>query len=158
MCTYQLSTTPALDFLLPISRYFVYVAYAAWTVVFLGLVYRLIGRLLSRAAPAQVFDTEGNIVAMKQSDAQAAPSSASFRVVCPVHGVEAQVHLSGLGGNEAAALSECSLHPGNPGGPPCEGRCIMLGGEAIPLTDVPHDRGEARVPGAVHDGTVKHAR
>jgi hypothetical protein len=143
VCTYQLSATPGLDFLSPICRYFVYVAYLAWAVVFLGLVHRLVGRLAGRAAAPRVFDTEAHIVAINHAELPPPPSSASFLVVCPVHGVEAQVQLSGLGGNEAAALNECSLHPGHPGGPPCEGRCIMLGAEAV---------SQARVPGVVHEG------
>lgn len=67
------------------------------------------------------------------------PVSVPLRVQCPIHGVNARVTLvlSGLG--TAPELTTCSLHPGHSGGPPCEGRCVVLD----------HDR-EAEVPLTPH--------
>lgn len=41
VCTWQLAKALHLDFLLPIPRYFIYVALAAWLLTFLGLLHRL---------------------------------------------------------------------------------------------------------------------
>lgn len=54
VCTYRLAAIPGLEFLSPISGYFVYVAYAAWAVVFLGLLHRLFGKLSGQPAPRAV--------------------------------------------------------------------------------------------------------
>jgi hypothetical protein len=122
------------------------------------LLHLLIGGVAGRAAPARVaargrvFDAEDEIVAPRQDDGQPAPRSASYRVICPVHHVEAQVQLSGTGGNEYVALSDCSLHPGNPGGPPCEGRCIVLGEDGTPLA-APLDRGAAPARASAKDAS-----
>ncbi|MDP3908816.1 MAG: tellurite resistance/C4-dicarboxylate transporter family protein [Gemmatimonadales bacterium] len=121
VCTYQLAHAVGVPFLLPISRGFVYVAYAAWTVAFVGLLRSLGG---GRGAPP---DAAPGVAA---SGAGEEPKPVALRVLCPVHGVEARVQLLTLAGHEPAGLGECSLRPGRKGGvPACEEHCIELSRE-----------------------------
>lgn len=123
VCTFQLSRV-GLPFLFPISRWFVYIAYAAWALTFVGLLRRLAANVGLR----QERVLEPPVLARELEKR----TSVSFRVLCPVHGVEARVELQGIAGNEPPSLGECSLRPGRGGVPPCEGRCIELAGEEEP--------------------------
>jgi tellurite resistance protein TehA-like permease len=53
VCTYSLAQAMGLPFLLPVPRYFVYVAYVAWAAAFLGLLHHLIGGLRGGVARAR---------------------------------------------------------------------------------------------------------
>ena len=61
-----------------------------------------------------------------QFEERGTPIRLPLRVRCPVHGVDARVQVMVSGPLQAPVLAECSLHPGHAGGPPCEGRCVML--------------------------------
>ncbi|MBI4421964.1 MAG: hypothetical protein HY560_14160, partial [Gemmatimonadetes bacterium] len=62
-------------------------------------------------------------------DYGAVPVPVSLRVTCPVHAVEARVRVLAVGGaHPRATLTECSLFPGQGGGVPCEGRCVVQSG------------------------------
>jgi NNP family nitrate/nitrite transporter-like MFS transporter len=50
----------------------------------------------------------------------------ALRVRCPVHDVEARVHLMVSPKPDRTHLDGCSLYPGQ-GSPPCEGRCVVTG-------------------------------
>jgi NNP family nitrate/nitrite transporter-like MFS transporter len=65
-----------------------------------------------------------------QIDERGTPTPLALRVLCPVHAVEAQVRVLLTPGNESPAIGECSLRPGQGGRPSCEGRCVVLPGEA----------------------------
>ena len=47
-CTYMMAKAMDLEFLLPIPKYFIYVALAAWTLAFIGLVRKLLKELFYR--------------------------------------------------------------------------------------------------------------
>lgn len=51
----------------------------------------------------------------------------ALRVRCPVHEVEARVHLMVNVSTNQSRLGECSLFPGQ-GRPPCDGRCVVMPG------------------------------
>ncbi len=51
VCTFQLSRTGELDFLILIPQVFIYLAWAAWVVVFAGMVYHLVSRMAAAFAP-----------------------------------------------------------------------------------------------------------
>ncbi len=52
VCTFQLAKALEMPFLYTIPRYFVFIALAAWLVTFIGLIYRMLGSLLS-PSPSQ---------------------------------------------------------------------------------------------------------
>jgi tellurite resistance protein TehA-like permease len=124
VCTYRLAVAVELPFLVPIARGFVFVAYIAWAVTFFGLLRRL------ARGPGQRETLAATPVAPPAAPtARPAPGTTpvSFRVLCPVHGVEARIQLAGIAGGEPAHLGDCSLRPGQKGGvPACEGRCIEV--------------------------------
>ncbi len=70
-------------------------------------------------------------------DEQGAPMPVRIRVRCPVHGVDARVRVMVTAAHEPPALAECSLYPGYEGGPPCEGRCVVLEREADLMPEEP---------------------
>jgi len=138
VATYQLAANVGLPFLAPIPRYFVFLAYTAWAVTFVGFV-RTLARGMVRRNRSGPTPHPAPAVA-HPSD----PPSTSYRVLCPVHGVQARVHLTGIGGNEPPRLEECSLwaQPGFRGA--CEGRCIELGAEEAAAGA--HSRAQGSVP------------
>jgi len=138
VATYQLATSVGLPFLMPIPRFFVFMAYTAWTVTFVGLVRTLI-RGLSQRSPSGPTLRPAPAVA-HSSD----PPATSYRVLCPVHGVQARVQLTDIGGNEPPRLEECSLWTRPEFRGACEGRCIELGADEA--ADGAHSRAHGSVP------------
>lgn len=65
-----------------------------------------------------------------QIDEKGTPIPVALRVLCPIHAVEAQVRVFVTPGKESPTIGECSLRPGQGGRPACEGRCVVLAGEA----------------------------
>jgi len=61
-----------------------------------------------------------------QMEERGSPIPLPLRVRCPVHGVDARVQVMVSGAHGAPVLAECSLYPDHAGGPPCEGRCVVL--------------------------------
>ncbi|OGN90354.1 MAG: hypothetical protein A2Y88_08420 [Chloroflexi bacterium RBG_13_48_10] len=49
VCTFQLAKALELPFIYAIPRYFVFIALAAWLVTFAGLIYRMVGSLVSQS-------------------------------------------------------------------------------------------------------------
>lgn len=54
VCTFRLATVASAPFLLFLPRAFVFIAFAAWAVTFIGLVRHLIGTMFGRAEPVGV--------------------------------------------------------------------------------------------------------
>ena len=124
--TFGLAQATNIPFIVPLSRTFVYVALAAWLTVFIGLLHRLstIARRLSQPAvrPLEPAPSPGPA-------ARSGAIPVSLHVLCPVHGVEADVRLCVAPGTGMYELAECSLFRGEDGTLRgtlrCEGRCVL---------------------------------
>lgn len=117
VCTHEFGRVAGLAPLLPVARWFVYLALAAWTAAFAGLLHALVSALLK---PDGVASDDGSEAGR--------PAVSAYLVHCPVHGVEAEVHLALRPGAAPEAIESCSLHPDRRG-VPCEGHCVTTGVE-----------------------------
>jgi tellurite resistance protein TehA-like permease len=125
-CTFVLGGSIGLPFLQTIARGFVYIAYTAWAVTFVGLVRHLV----RKGARGEALASSAREAASPAAREQARPLS--FRLLCPLHGVEARIEVAGIAGNEAAHLAACSLWRGPLGADApddCRGQCVELVGE-----------------------------
>jgi hypothetical protein len=75
----------------------------------------VVRRLMNSAAPelAREIEDHGRTV------------PATFRVLCPIHDVEARVQIVATVGASEATIGECSLRAGQSDGVLCEGQCII---------------------------------
>jgi tellurite resistance protein TehA-like permease len=143
--TFQLAHALRIGFILPLSYAFFYIALFAWLAAFGGLLYRLVSTAWGRArAPAAILAAldspgrsrrsfrrdhpGGDAAARSPAGSHAGATSVAVHLLCPLHGVQAEIRLVAIPASRTFAVAECSLlrlhGPMPPAELRCEGRCV----------------------------------